>query len=165
MVCGRIDSKGNLMFCRTAAAALVLVAMTRPCLASDETKTPDAPLQTAIARAARDPGPALASWAVRERDKRPATLTTLYGSYAVLQVLDVVSTRRALDAGAREVNPLMRGGNMTTMIGVKAATGAATIYFAERMWKKNKVGAIAVMAALNGANAIIVARNQQHARR
>ena len=153
------------MFCRTAVAALVLLAMTNPCLASDETKAADAPLQTAIARAATRTDPALASWAVLDRDKRPATLTTLYGSYAALQVLDVVSTRRALDAGAREINPLMRGGNMATMIGVKAAAGGATIYFAEKMWKKNKVGAIAVMAALNGASAIIVARNQQHARR
>lgn len=165
MVCGHIELKGKLMFCRTAVAALVLLAMTRPCLASDETKTSETPLQTAIARTAKSSEPALASWAVLERDKRPATLTTLYGSYAALQVLDVVSTRRALHAGAREVNPLMRGGNMATMIGVKAASGAATIYFAERMWKKNKVGAIAVMAALNGASAIIVARNQQHARR
>jgi hypothetical protein len=59
----------------------------------------------------------------------------------------------------------MRGNNMAATIGVKAAASGATIYFTERMWKKNKVGAIAMMAALNGASAIIVARNQQHARR
>jgi hypothetical protein len=141
------------MFCRTAIAALLLVASTTTCFASDETKPNSA-----------EP-PRLASWAVLEAPKRPATLTTLYGSYAALQVLDVVSTRRALGAGAREINPLMRNGNMAAMIGVKAAAGTATIYFAERMWKKNKVGAIAVMAALNGASAVIVARNQQHARR
>jgi hypothetical protein len=153
------------MFCRTAVTAFLLAVSATPCLASDETKAPEGPLQAAITRAATVTEPALASWAVLERDKRPATLTTLYGSYAALQVLDVVSTRRALAAGAREINPVMRGNNMAAMIGVKAAAGAATIYSAERMWKKNKIGAIAVMAALNGMSAVIVARNQQHARR
>ena len=152
------------MLCRIAVAAVFLVVTTTSCLASDE-KTPEAPVQTAIARTAKTVEPALASWAVLEPQKRPATLTTLYGSYAALQVLDVVSTRGALGAGAREMNPLMRSNNLAAVIGVKAAAGGATIYFAERMWKKNKVGAIAVMAALNGASAIIVARNQQHARR
>jgi hypothetical protein len=153
------------MFCRIAVAAVLLVATSTRCLASDEPKTPDAPLQTAITRTAKTAAPTLAPWAVLRSEKRPASLTTLYGLYAALQVLDVVSTRRALDAGAREVNPLMRRGNLAAVIGVKAAAGSATIYFAERMWRKNKVGAIAVMAALNGASAIIVARNQQHARR
>jgi hypothetical protein len=153
------------MRCRIAVAAALLVVTTTPCLASDETKKPEVPLQSAIARTAKATEPALASWAVLEPQKRPATLTALYGSYAALQVLDVVSTRRALGAGAREMNPLMRSTNLAAVIGVKAAAGGATIYFAERMWKNNKVGAIAVMMALNGASAIIVARNQQHARR
>lgn len=153
------------MLCRITAAAVLLVAMTTPCLASDETKKPEGPLQAAIARTAKATEPALASWAVLDSQKRPATLTTLYGSYAALQVLDVVSTRRALAAGAHEINPLMRSNSLAGVIGVKAAAGGATIYFAERMWKKNRVGAIAVMAVLNGASAIIVARNQQHARR
>jgi hypothetical protein len=48
---------------------------------------------------------------------------------------------------------------------VKAAAGASTIYFAERMWKKNRLGAVIVMAALNGATAAIVTRNQRNSRR
>ena len=153
------------MLYRTTVAAMLLAVIATPCLASDETKDANTPLQTAIAREAKASEKTLASWAVIDAQKRPATLTTLYGSYAALQVLDVVSTRRALDAGAREINPLMRGNNIAATIAVKAAAGGATIYFAERMWKKNKAGAIAVMAVLNGASAIIVARNQQHARR
>jgi len=153
------------MFCRTAVIALVIAATATPCVASDETKGSGAPLKAAISRITTNAEPALASWAALEPEKRPAALTTLYGTYAGLQVLDVVSTHRALGAGAREVNPLMRGNSMAAMIGVKAAAGGATIYFAERMWKKNKVGAIVVMTALNGASALIVARNQQHARR
>jgi hypothetical protein len=60
---------------------------------------------------------------------------------------------------------LMRSGNTAAAIGIKAATGAATIYFAERAWKKNRVGAIVLMAALNGATAAIAARNAHNARR
>jgi hypothetical protein len=153
------------MLYKAIVATILLAVTAAPSLASDETKKTDTPIQAAIAREARSSETTLASWAVIDAQKRPATLTTLYGSYAALQVLDVVSTKRALDAGAREVNPVMRGNNMAATIGVKAAAGGATIYFAERMWKKNKVGAIAMMAALNGASAIIVARNQQHARR
>ena len=88
----------------------------------------------------------------------------MYGSYAAIQALDIMSTRRAISAGAREQNPLMGGGNLGAMIGVKAAAGASTIFFAERMWKRNKVGAVVMMAALNGASAAIVARNQRNAR-
>jgi hypothetical protein len=113
---------------------------------------------SATARAAEEVTPPQAP-------KRPVTLTALYGTYASIQALDVVSTHRAIANGAQERNPLMRGGSVGTMIAVKAATGAATIFFAERMWKKNRVGAVIVMAALNGASAAIVARNQRNARR
>src|SRR5690348_6896662 len=109
-----------------AIVTTVLLAVTAaPSIASDETKKTDTPLQTAIAREAKSSDNTLATWAVIDAQKRPVTLTTLYGSYAALQVLDVVSTKRALDAGAREVNPVMRGNNMAT-IGVKAAAGGAT---------------------------------------
>jgi hypothetical protein len=113
---------------------------------------------SATARAADDITPPQAP-------KRPVTLTALYGTYVSIQALDVVSTHRAIANGAQERNPLMRGGSVGTMIAVKAASGAATIFFAERMWKKNRVGAVLVMAALNGASAAIVARNQRNARR
>jgi len=113
---------------------------------------------SATARAAEDVTPPQAP-------KRPVTLTALYGTYVTIQALDVVSTHRAIANGAQERNALMRGGSVGTMIAVKAASGAATIFFAERMWKKNRVGAVIVMAALNGASAAIVARNQRNARR
>ena len=96
--------------------------------------------------------------------RRPVALATLYGTYGTLQVLAVVSTHRALAAGAQERNPIMKSGT-PSMIAVKAVTGASTIYFAERMWKKNRVGAVIVMAVLNGATAAVVARNQRNARR
>ncbi|HET7697507.1 MAG TPA: hypothetical protein VFK57_17455 [Vicinamibacterales bacterium] len=98
-------------------------------------------------------------WPGDPAPRRPLALPALYGAYGTLQALDVVTTRRALGAGAQERNPLMKNGSVGAMIAVKAAAGATTIYFAERMWKKNRVGAVIVMAALNGATAAIVARN------
>ncbi len=98
--------------------------------------------------------------------RRVAALTVMFLTATSLTVFaSEVSTRRALAAGANERNPLMGGGHFGTMIAVKAATGASTIFFAERMWKKNKVGAIVMMVALNGASAAIAAHNQHNARR
>jgi hypothetical protein len=115
-------------------------------------------LTSATARAADEP-----IWAMPRTEKRPAALTALYGSYAALQVADVVTTRRAIAAGAREQNPLMGSGGTGQMIAIKAAAGASTIFFVERLWKKNKVGAVVVMAALNGATAAIAMRNARNA--
>jgi hypothetical protein len=68
-------------------------------------------------------------------------------------------------AGAREANPLMRAGGSTGAIAVKAAAGAATVFFAERAWKKNRVGAMVLMTALNGMTAAVVAHNIHNAAR
>jgi hypothetical protein len=126
----------------------------------------DAPIARAIASAARNTDPSTGHlWSFTQTPRRPVVLATLYGTYGALQALDVVTSRRAIAAGAQERNPLMKDGNMTAMIAVKAAAGASTIYFAERMWKKNRVGAVIVMAALNGATAAIVTRNQRNSRR
>jgi hypothetical protein len=104
-------------------------------------------------------------WKVSQEPKRPALLTTMYGTYATLQVLDLMSTRKALAAGASERNPLMGAGNTGRMIAMKAATGALSIYFAEKAWKKNKVGGIVLMAVINSASAAVIAHNMHNARR
>lgn len=91
--------------------------------------------------------------------QRPHALTILYSSYAALQVMDVVSTRKAIGSGAQESNPLMGSGQTAQVIALKAAGSAASIYFAERMWKKNRVAAIVTMAAVNGISAAVVAHN------
>src|SRR5205085_1486890 len=74
--------------------------------------------------------------------KRPAGLTALYASYATLQALDVVSTRKAIAAGGHEVNPIMGTGGTARIVAVKAAMGAMTVYLAEKAWRKNRTGAI-----------------------
>lgn len=105
------------------------------------------------------------AWTLDRRETRPALLPALYASLAALQVYDVYSTRRALGAGAHEGNPLMRkAGNSGAMLAVKALSTAGTIYFTERAWKKNRKGALIMMAALNGATAMIAARNLRNAK-
>ncbi len=61
---------------------------------------------------------------------RPGALVPLYASFATLQALDVHSTSRALDQGAVEANPMMKGlaGNPTALLAVKAAGTAGIIY-------------------------------------
>ncbi len=92
---------------------------------------------------------------------RPKPLLFLYGSIGALQVLDAQSTFRALDAGAREANPLMRAvvQNRVVFVALKAGVAASAIVVAEKMWRRNRAGAIALMIAINAANAAVVVHN------
>jgi hypothetical protein len=156
------------MFHRVTALLLLLtVGPAIPAAASDNGPAAErgTPIAAAVTRAAKETNPSADLWTPSPTPKRPIALSTLYGTYGVLQALDLVSTRRALASGARESNPLMNDGHLGTMIAVKAAAGASTIYFTEKLWKKNRVGAVLVMAALNGATAAIVARNHRHSLR
>jgi hypothetical protein len=93
--------------------------------------------------------------------RRPAALPALYASTAILQALDAHSTIKAINAGAHEANPMMKGvaGNKGALLAVKAGVTGATIFMAEKMWKRNPVGAVAMMAIVNGVNAFVVAHN------
>jgi hypothetical protein len=97
---------------------------------------------------------------------RPAPLAPLYISFAALQAFDAVTTIRALEAGGVEVNPLLKGvaGNGVALVAVKAGATVATVYLAERLWKKNRVAAIVLMATLNGVYVVAVAQNHRAAR-
>jgi hypothetical protein len=96
--------------------------------------------------------------------KRPDGLPGLYATFGVLQGLDVYSTMRAVNAGAVEANPIMKAaaGNTGAAIAVKAASTAAAIFFTERAWKKNRKGAVVLMAAINCVTAIVVRHNMQN---
>ncbi len=50
------------------------------------------------------------------------------------------------------------------MLAIKALSTAGTIYFAERAWKKNRKGAVILMAVINGVTAAVAARNIRNAR-
>jgi len=98
--------------------------------------------------------------------RRPPALMPLYVAFASLQVLDAHSTSRALDHGAVEANPLMRGlaGSTAGMLGVKAAATAGVVYSAERIWRKNKAAAVVFMLAANSAMAWVVQHNYRTVR-
>lgn len=156
------------MFRRAAVLTLTLIVaglLAVPAAAQEATLTSATPLADATARAATDDAGALNLWALSQQPKRPATLNVLYGSYGVLQAMDLVSTSKALGAGAHEANPLIKKGNMGATLAVKAAGGAATFLIAEKMWKKNRAGAIALMAVANSVSAAVVAHNYRNARR
>ena len=97
------------------------------------------------------------------QQKRPLVLPALYGSFATFQVLDIVSTQKARSAGAMEMNPMMGGAG--SMIAMKAATSALSIYIVEQTWKKNRSAAIITMVAINGMTAAVAAHNFRNARR
>ncbi len=94
--------------------------------------------------------------------RRPAALLPLYGAFGALQVVDLVTTRRALDGGtAREGNPVMApfAGNLRASIALKAASTTATILLTEHLWKKDRAAAVGLMAALGSAYAVIAVHN------
>lgn len=108
----------------------------------------------------------LQRWQVDTPQARPAALPIMYATLGALQVADVYSTRHAVGANAYEANPLMRNAskNAGAMLAVKALSTAGTIYFAERAWKKNRKGAVVLMAVINGVTAALTARNLRNAR-
>jgi hypothetical protein len=127
-------------------------------------QAPAAPLATAIATRPV-PAPEIEPWMVDRPVRRPGALHVLYGTLGVLQALDVYSTRRALTSGASEANPLMKdAAGQAAMIAVKAASTAGAIYFSERAWRKNRKGAVVMMALVNGVTAAVVARNFKNVR-
>ena len=99
--------------------------------------------------------------------QRPKLLVPLYISFAGLQVLDAHSTMRALDRGYVEANPLVAPStrNGATLVAMKAAVTASVIVGTERLWRHNRVAAIAAIIAVNGAYAAIVSHNYRNATR
>jgi hypothetical protein len=96
----------------------------------------------------------------------PAVRRSMYVSFGALQVLDALSTRKALAAGAREANPAMAGvvKSSAALFAVKAGTAVATTFLAERLAKKHPRRATILMAVLNSAYVAVVAHNYRVAR-
>ena len=88
-------------------------------------------------------------------------LVPLYASFASLQMLDAHSTLRAMRAGGVEQNPLLRGlaDKPAALVALKAGVAVSTIAVADKVRGRSRVGAIAMMAALNSAYAVVVAHN------
>jgi hypothetical protein len=109
-----------------------------------------------------EPAISLSKEVVPVRPRAPRVLRPLYVSFGTLQALDYHSTGRALESGAgREANPLARGimQSPPALIVAKAAATAGVIVAGEKMWKKNRAGAVLFVAGMNVAMGIIVAHN------
>lgn len=142
------------------AASVINTATVLPAAMTSTVLFPATSMTARVAEA-QGPIPQISQVERYNGPKRPMALPALYASTILLQALDAHSTMTAIDLGAHEANPLMKGaaGNKGTMLAVKAGVAGATIYFAEKMWKRNPVGAIAMMAVINGVNALVVAHN------
>jgi hypothetical protein len=93
--------------------------------------------------------------------RRPVALPVLYVTLGTLQAFDVYTTAKVLGGGGIERNPLIGPvtGNTAALAAVKAGATAATIFFAEKLWHRNKAAAIAAMVVTNGIMATVVANN------
>ncbi len=96
----------------------------------------------------------------------PSLRRSLYVSFAALQLMDAVSTNKAISAGGVEANPAMAGivKNKTAFMAVKAGTAVAAAFFSEKLAKNHPRRATILMAVLNTAYAGIVAHNYRVAR-
>ena len=86
---------------------------------------------------------------------------SMYASFAALQMMDFVSTNKALASGGIEANPAMSGlvKNKGMFMAVKAGTAVAAAFFSEKLAKNHPRKATILMVALNVAYAGIVAHN------
>ena len=98
--------------------------------------------------------------------RRPVALMPLYVSFASLQVLDAHATTLALDRGAVEANPVMRGftASPAGMLAIKAGGTAGVVWASERMWRRNKAAAVVFLIAANSAMGWVVQHNYRAAR-
>jgi hypothetical protein len=103
-----------------------------------------------------------AAWANEgvEQPRSSKAMKVLLGSYGAVQALDMASTIRARQAGAREVNPIMTGsyGQATAM---KAALSLGALGAVKLMGKKDRKAAFVTLLALNIASAAVVANNMR----
>lgn len=92
--------------------------------------------------------------------RRPIALIPLYATFVAFQILDVHSTRRALENGGVEMNPMIapiaRSGVFPAY---KIAATTAFIVATERLRKTHPVAAMFVMTAMTSAYATIAAHN------
>jgi hypothetical protein len=107
------------------------------------------------------------SFTPRPSEKRTSGLMmSLYASTAAVQALDVHSTLSALNRGAVEKNPFMKGiaGNTGAFIAMKAGIAAGTIFATHQAAKRNKVAAIITTFAINSAYLFVISHNYRVAR-
>jgi hypothetical protein len=140
------------------AAALLLLSYAAPVRAAEKPEV--AAPSAAVAAAWAQEGQVHSQ--TQNQGPSSRALTALYGSYGALSTLDMASTIKARNAGAREVNPMMDGGYGQASA-TKLILAAATVAAVKMMEKKNKKAAFVTMIALNAATAAVVANNYRNA--
>ncbi|MCX6537830.1 MAG: DUF5658 family protein [Acidobacteria bacterium] len=92
---------------------------------------------------------------------RSGGMLALYASTVAMQALDMHSTLTGFKQGAVESNALMGGitKNRAAFFAVKAAVATGTIIAAQRIAKRNKVAAVAMLVAVNSVYAFVVVHN------
>jgi hypothetical protein len=85
----------------------------------------------------------------------------LYASLVTLQILDMHSTSVALNGAGREANPIMRPvvGNQAAFVMAKVGATTAMIWATERMWHRNRLAAIGLMAGMTGMMGLVDTHN------
>ena len=151
-----------------SALFLAVTIASPPAENPDAVHVPQGPMISLAAAAAALPVPdaPVEPWMMDRPAGRPAALKAMYGTFVALQAVDLYSTSRAIDAGAREANPVVApaSGNQAAMLAIKAVTSATTVYFAERVRKRNPKASVVLMAIVNGVTAAAVAHNLRNAR-
>jgi hypothetical protein len=151
---------------KSGAFVIAMLMMAGSAAAAEVEPAPPESSVSGIASTALAPLAAGIDWSLPvekvERSTRGALLPALYVSLASLNAFDAYSTAAALERGAVEANPMMRGvaGNPAALWAVKGGVTALSIYASERLWRDNRrVAAIAVMAVTNGLMTAVAARN------
>lgn len=157
---------------RSAAAAATILAIfvsVAPAMAADADLKADVKTGAAPGTAGSMDLVSDTDWSLKpvrvgasQAASRGGLLPALYVSLAGLNVFDAYTTRTGLSRGAVESNPVLHGvaGNSAALFAVKGGTTAASIFFAERLWRQHRrAEAIAVMVVSNGIMAGVAGRN------
>jgi hypothetical protein len=154
---------------RLHVATLFVVALAAAPAAAQQPAAPAFPeaVEASIAEFAQLAVQPPAPLAAPAQQERPAALMPLYASFVALQGMDAHSTTRGLSRGAVEANPIMNevASNPGALFAVKAASTAGIIYGVEKLRKRNRAAAIAMMIGLNAGMAYVVQHNYRVANR
>jgi uncharacterized protein DUF5658 len=149
---------------RALIAVLVLFASVIPTAAGERDGAAEPCVSSAVTPATALGGDV--NWihqAVGCDNSRGAALSSLYVSFAALNVLDAFTTMRGLRGGtATETNPLMRGvaSHSAALWSVKAGSTAVSLFLAERLRRNgHRRQALALMIVANSLMATVAAHN------
>src|SRR5262245_54668191 len=92
-----------------------------------------------------------------------AAMIVTYGTTMLVQLYDAHTTIRAINAGAREVNPLLApfSSQPLTIVGLAAARAAAINIGLQSIAGRNKWAAIVAGAAINSAYLVAASHNNR----